>query len=368
MPDRDRTPRARWPWITALTLIPLGVFLYRNGAEQRLSPEQLLPPSAERAANARAVISAPPGAGVDPAVQQARRGRELYEQWRYGEAREALELALELDPEQASVYCDLGLVELRQPGDILRSVALFERAMELDPEDGRFPLGLAGALTAQIMNAGSLLKGAMRLPRIKELLLSSVELAPDDLDSRKALFHFYLLVPGFMGGGAEDAEEQARELGRIDPVEGLIARGTIEHHAKRHEQAETLYRQAVAERSDYGPASQALGLFLIGRERFDDATEAFERRARIDASDPEAHDSLGSCYLKAGRHTLAAASFRRALELNPDSLGARVHLAACLDDMGDETGAEGLYRAVCSRVEEGPWADQARDWLDEHGG
>jgi len=364
---RNKKARARWPWITALTVIPLGVVLYQSLAEERLDPDKLLPPSAERAANARAVLAAPAATAGEQAAEHGRQGRQFYDQWRFDEARTALELALELDPDLADAYCDLGLVELRQPGDLLRSVALFERAMELDPEDGRFPLGLAGAITAQIMNAGSLLKGATRMPRIKELLQLSVELDPDELDSRKALFHFYLLLPGFLGGGMEKAEEQARELQRIDSAEGLIARASIEYREERHESAEALYRQAVAESPSYGPARHALGNYLIGQERFDDAVPPLEEYARIDAADPEAHDSLGAGYLKAGRHAQAEASLRRALELNPDSLSATMHLADCLDQTGDEARAGALYREVWERVQEGPWAKKAREWLDEQG-
>jgi pimeloyl-ACP methyl ester carboxylesterase len=84
---------------------------------------------------------------------------------------------------------------------------------------------------------------------------------------------------------------------------------------------ESLKRRYPAERIDESVLNR-LGYDLLGQERTDEAVAVFELnvRERPDAWNP--HDSLGDAYHAAGETEKAIASYRRSLELNPDSPSA----------------------------------------------
>lgn len=353
-------------WGLVLAAVGFGAYTYRATASETLAPEELLPADAARTAHAEAAQLEADKEGLDPVAEAVAAGRQLYETWRYDEARESLELALELDPDSIEAWYNLGLVEFRQPGDFARSVAAFEKAMELDPTDGRFPLGLAGAIGAQVISKGSLLAGAARVPRVKELLRASVELDPDSIDSRKGLFQFYLRVPGLLGGGVANAEEQAAALEALDPVEGFIARAQIDSDAERFEDAEAKYRAAVGEDPERGSSHRSLGEFLMRHERAVEALASFEEGARLDPNDPASFEGLGRAQFALEQKEEAEASYRRALELNPDSLMAAMRLGAALAERNEDAEAREVYRGIVDRLGESPWVEDAREWLEDN--
>ena len=44
----NRRIRGRWKWAAALAIVPLGAVAYQSLEPERLDPEDLLPPDAER--------------------------------------------------------------------------------------------------------------------------------------------------------------------------------------------------------------------------------------------------------------------------------------------------------------------------------
>ncbi len=65
----------------------------------------------------------------------------------------------------------------------------------------------------------------------------------------------------------------------------------------------------------------------------------FEHMAAEDPDNDMAHFSLGSAYLQSGRHAEAAASLRRAIDINPDMSKAYQLAGEALAGAGDEAAA-----------------------------
>ncbi len=140
-------------------------------------------------------------------------------------------------------------------------------------------------------------------------------LCPANTDVRFDLLTFYLEAPGFLGGGRDKAEAEAREIARLDPRLGRTARASIAEKDKDWE--------------------RALGEFRKATEDFPTA--------------PEAHYDLAEHLFRRGDFPGAATSARRALELRSPYPGAELVLARSRIEMGEDVaGAVNLLKALSS--------------------
>ena len=116
---------------------------------------------------------------------------------------------------------------------------------------------------------------------------------------------------------------------------------------------------AKAGRNDSAPAPEASpetkqrlqALSSKAKERWAagqwmDAIALVSEVARLDPFSPQAHRDLGVTYLYCGRFIEAAASLRRAIELQPDYEDAMIHLVEALDLQGREAELLEACRAL----------------------
>src|SRR4028118_1733355 len=113
----------------------------------------------------------------------------------------------------------------QQRGEHQKAAELFEKAVALDPKnaDYHFLLGMTyGELARQTEG----MRQQMSLARkTKAEFEKAVQYDPGHLQARSGLITFYLLAPGFMGGGADKALAQAAEIKRRNSFEGHRAYG-----------------------------------------------------------------------------------------------------------------------------------------------
>ena len=131
---------------------------------------------------------------------------------------------------------------------------------------------------------------------------------------------------------------------------GLLQRFTDEKSVDRAiESLETLLSTA----RDSSAVNGTLGKALLRkyeltkeRELVDQAAVYAERAVQLDASEPEAHQTLGQLQRISGKLPEAADSFQHALTLRPDSIDARIGLARTYDAMGRTVDADRLFRSA----------------------
>ncbi len=120
--------------------------------------------------------------GIGPA-KFYNQGVSLYEQSKYAEAKQALEKAVQLAPEESSYYHWLGKAygRLAENAGPFRAISLSRQALEK--------------------------------------LETAVELDSRNIEAMKDLMEFYLQAPGFLGGSREKAEELARRIESLESNE-----------------------------------------------------------------------------------------------------------------------------------------------------
>lgn len=101
-------------------------------------------------------------------------------------------------------------------------------------------------------------------------------------------------------------------------------------------------RPAPLPRVESGEAAIESVRRLADRGRIDEAAGAAQALIAHDSANPEAHYWLGLCRDVQGHKTEAEAYYRKAIYLAPAHVEALMHLAALLDEQGDDGGAQRL--------------------------
>lgn len=118
----------------------------------------------------------------------------------------------------------------------------------------------------------------------------------------------------------------------------LLERAQRLHRDGRTKEAEKLYRKLVFSNAQHHRALSSLGVLLCEAGRVEEAIGYIERAVAVSPS-PAYLTNLGVAYRLAGRLDMAAESFGRILEIDPDYPDTRLNLATVLMDAGAQAHA-----------------------------
>lgn len=119
----------------------------------------------------------------------------------------------------------------------------------------------------------------------------------------------------------------------------------VRHHERGEwEQAERVYRQALASNPNNLQAAHSAGVLALQTGRFETAVQRLGRAVELGADLPGTHLLIGRAHKAAGEVDAAIASYRRALAQAPDLTDAHICLGLALKDQGKLAEAEYAYR------------------------
>jgi tetratricopeptide (TPR) repeat protein len=206
-------------------------------------------------------------------------------------------------------------------GDDDAAIALGEELTRAEPGDAVLWRAL-GEAYGEKARAASVLTRLRYAKKCRAAFERSVELAPDDIDSRTALFTYDMEAPAIAGGSAARAREEAEAIAKLDPGRGHCALGALRHHEKDYGGAEAEYRRALELEPENAEARAGLAALLLEQSRFDESRRYWS--GLVD--DPElgamAHYQLGRISLASGTRFDEGAEHFRLYLASPPSPGA----------------------------------------------
>ncbi|MFK0174216.1 tetratricopeptide repeat protein [Streptomyces sp. NPDC090306] len=163
----------------------------------------------------------------------------------------------------------------------------------------------------------------------------------DDIDSQLRLGN-----SNYYARRWQDAEDAYRQALHHDPTNSSAHNGLGHCHAQagRWDDAENSYRQALHHDPTNTAAYMSLGHCHAQAGRWDDAVDAFRQALHHDPINTAAYMSLGHCHAEAGRWNDAESAFRRALHRDPTNTAARICLGHCHAQAGRWNDAESDFR------------------------
>ena len=221
------------------------------------------------------------------------------------EARQAMDRALRLDPDQTAVRLSLAQ-HLANTGKAREALAELERVIALQPSSDEAR-----------RHRGTLLLALGRVEEGMAELREAITLRPGYWRN-----HYELGIAYYDLGRYRDATAAWSRVVHLQPDSawGHLVLGVAQQAEGKREEAQRSYRKSV----DLDPSPQAwsnLGQVLYLEGRYDEARDAYEAALRLDPKHAPSYRNLGDLYRRLGDEDRARRRYERALELQSELVG-----------------------------------------------
>lgn len=257
---------------------------------------------------------------------------ERYEERDYSEAQRRFAMLAEQEAGDADVLFYLGRIALWFD-DEAAALRHLNAAVRLTPAAARVHNALGDAYGLAAQNAPFLAKlGWAR--KCRAAYERAVALEPQNPTFRWSLLGFCIVAPRIAGGGLDEAEVLAAEIGRLDDMNGRVARATVALSKRKFEAAFAEFEAVLRERPD-----EFMALYHIGRCAALSGTELQRGMAALQRclalAPPRGDDMpthacvhyrLGNILEKLGEAEGAAREYGLARQKHPDFRPAKIQL------------------------------------------
>lgn len=237
------------------------------------------------------------------------------------QAETLLKQAVEINPEGAEGWINLGTVYLRQKKSV-EAVGAYEKALALQPENATisYNLGITyHQLGRDELGAGDSAKAAEYLGRAETTYASYLKENPGDVAIITSL-------AGLYQDRGEDAKvaETLKAVFDADSVaqEDYFNAGLVFLRAKDYPNAERAFGQVIVLSDSTEPRSlESMGLVLVQQKKFDQATGVLQKLIALQPDNATAYEYMGFAYRDSGRTEEAAKAFAKAADLRKNTPG-----------------------------------------------
>ena len=289
-----------------------------------------------------------------PASAQCTAGiQKLTAERRFDEAKAQLKDAVAKSPNDDAAWECLGRVT-RSMGRPKEAAEYFEKAVKIDDKVAMHHLLLGSAL-ADLADSTSKIKLPFLARRIKGEFERTVALDPSSLDGRSALADYYTQAPGVMGGSKEKAQEQVREMMKLNPMRGHQKQANLYLREQKYAEAEKEFIAAEQAAPDSANAGYNLASFYQGRERWSDAFAVYDRMEKRFPDHWQVRFQIGRTAALSGERLDRGEKELRALIASPPAdmpkateVGAHHRLGMILEKQGRKEQARAEYNLALS--------------------
>lgn len=264
-------------------------------------------------------------------------------------ARKLLEDTAREHADQPVVFTMLGQLALKQKryGD---AVDAFNKALKLDPQADGLYAYLADAYTAQgnVKAADDArLKMGKGTPALDDPIVAGMLAAPQTAPGGTIAEAQTLLQQGNVQGARDTLAEVLKK--NPNDVDALALAARMEATYDNQAVARVYADQALQVKSDSAVAHMASG--IVAEYGGDDAKayDEYREAQRLDRKLPDSWLLLGNAEMRRARYAQATEQYRGLISLQPDSASAYAHLVASLVAQGKCDGALRAINGVLER-------------------
>jgi tetratricopeptide (TPR) repeat protein len=298
------------------------------------------------------------------AAQVDSAGIRLINERKYGEAKSFFEQAVSKNEKNAEARYYLGMsLMLLQQFDEAQDEA--EEAIDLNENVAKYHLLRGQILGQKAMTANVLSQGIMA-PKIKNAFLRASELDPSNIEARQALYNYYVMAPGIMGGSNEKALEQANAVVKLDPFRGHLMLANFANRVKKDSvEAEQQIKKAIQAEPERGSGYKNLGYLYMRQGRFSEAYAQMQKYIEVEPKNPDSYDSYGDVLKEEKKVERAIEKYLFALSVDKTFSASIYSLAECYELKGLKQKAKETFQWFLSVEPQGRRAEAAQKKIKE---
>ncbi len=206
-----------------------------------------------------------------------------YNAGHYHRAVDALTGLIAKSPNDAQLHFLLGqcYYQLREYSSALAS---FERSVQLAPGQSEYHnwLGKAYGRKAEQSIFLSAMGWAKKTHKEFEI---AVQLRPSNFEAQRDLIRFEMNAPGIVGGGDDRALKHIEDLGKIDSMQGQLARGEFFATKRRTGEADAVFEKILQSNTDRAGVYIEVADYYRDRQNAGKMGEAIAAAEQIDPDD-----------------------------------------------------------------------------------
>ncbi len=244
-------------------------------------------------------------AGFGQTVDLAR-ARTMYQRTQYEQALEALTNL----PQQGAAALLLAGKCQYMLGDFKRASEALEQAVRIEPDNSDAYLWL-GRAYGRRAETSSFFTAPGLATKARASFERSVQLNPADKDAVSDLFEYYLVAPGFLGGGMEKARALAETAMEADPAEYHYRLALIADKRKQYKDAEEQLRRSVELAPRQVGHLIELAKFLARTGQYALSDDTFQQAEKMAPDSTHLMFERAKTYVKTGRHLEEAQTLLR---------------------------------------------------------
>lgn len=250
----------------------------------------------------------------------------------YKEQLEELQVLVDLEPENISIYKAMAELHHKNNKENLRLQAL-EEALRHEPNNVELHMDTVLLL----MKAKKTQKAIARLEEI-------LTVEPSNTKVYFLLGRLYYLQDDYEASLA--AYTKIQELSAEGSPELWNNLGLLYVKMKNIEKAKEVYEKALSIRSDYPEAYYNFGLLFFKTKEFEKAQTYFEKAISVRPEYSQAYYNLARVFAQLNRHEEAIEAYKKVLELSPDKVKAKLNLAVQYSKIEAYENAQSLYTEI----------------------
>jgi len=223
-----------------------------------------------------------------------------------------------------------------------------ERSVALAPNNSNYWMWL-GRAYGEKADASGFAAAYTLAKKVKSSFERAVQLDGNSVAARTDLAEYYMEAPAIIGGGADKAADQAKQINRLDPAKAHWIYARLNEKKKDYGAAESEYVQAIHSSNNYGLYWLNLANMYRKMERWPQMESAIQRAVTSNNKPPEVYYNAATIYDHAGRNLPQAANLlRRYISVGGSdeapAFEAHYLLGTILEKQGDRRGAAAEYR------------------------
>ena len=231
------------------------------------------------------------------------------------------------------------------------NIALYEHALEVDPENYRAHHGLGVFYGEQ-----------GRFDEAITHIRTSIQLQPNNPEIYN---HLGMSLAGLER--SEEAIQAYRTAIKLQPnfPAAYFNLGNAYKRQKRMTEAVQAYQTALKLQPDFIDVRSSIGTLYKELGRLEEAIEEFQAALKLRPDSADAHNNLGAAYATKGLLDEALEEFHISLKINPNQVEAHMNIGSILRQKGNMNQAREEFKKVLEVKPDFPPARQALESLTE---